>query len=113
MSAKIIKGDDVSLTISLKDSNGECFDLTPYADASDAITVCLEGTSSNVSTTGTISGAPESGKILFSLDNTETDSLKTGKISVEAILDNELHPAGARRTSQMKNALEVLERICS
>lgn len=104
MSAKIIKGEDRSLTVSLKDENGAALDLTSYSTIT--ATFCkADGTT--FTSTGTAS-APVSGKVVFAIPRTDTATMDTGTQGFTIDLDDTTN----LRKVNLSNSIVVEEAIC-
>ena len=79
MSVNIIKGEDRTITVSLKNENGDAYDLTGNTE----IEACFAGESGTISKTKTgraitVVGSADCGKITIKLDDTDTSDLPAG-----------------------------------
>ena len=104
----IVQGEDITLSFQVKTETGAPFNLTGHT-----VEAHFEGSSACVEVSGTLSATPADGTFSVTLTNTNTEALKVGTISCEALLDDGAHPAGDRRIVQFKNSIVVVERICS
>lgn len=113
MSVEIVKGEDISFDIFLKDSDGKPYDLTGY----DLITVDIQGSSSVITkTTPTdvvVLDDPAAGKIRVNLTDANTDDLEAGDVDFEVLIDVGLHDAGIRRIAQFPKGILAKDRLVS
>ena len=110
MTAKIIQGEDRSLNVVIKTSEGKCFDLTGNTE----ITACFKetaGTFLSVTKTGgsIVVNSDEGGDITITLTDSETALLKMDKTADFEIL---VDIGTTRRIVQFVDSLEIVKRIC-
>jgi len=108
----IIQGEDRTLTVLLKDGDGNAYDLTGNTEITALFCAAAGGTLPSAPTkTGgeiTIVGSADCGKIQIVLTDADTALLATGNQDFEIELD-----AGTdKRIVQLLKAINVLERVC-
>lgn len=116
MAKEVIQGEDKTLTIKLRDSDGDPIDLTPYVGGlPDDIVFCIKRADETslelkLSTTGVTVLSAVLGRIQVVISDTETALLEIGPLGFEL----ELIKSGGtdKNIIQFKEALEVVERVC-
>lgn len=106
----IVQGEDRLITVRLEDENQDAVDLSPF----DEITASFKRADNTLLekklTLAEItipSAAPQNGKIQIILTDTDTASLKVGKIDFELILDD----GTERKIIQFKEQIEIKKRL--
>lgn len=112
---EIIQGSDRTLNLTIRDSNGDPFDLTLITE----ITVCFkkeDETFHNVTLGGgkiSITGNALLGKIAVALTDADTLLIAAGiKVDFKVILDTGAHPGGTRRVVRFDQQIDVLTGDC-
>ena len=102
MTAKIIKGEDIVLDISVRTDSGDPFDLT----GKTAVVKSKVGSTLTTFPTVDIVNAVR-GKITLGLSDTETETLKTGFFDFDLYLTE----GAETRIVQFRNAVSVVDRL--
>lgn len=112
---KIYKGSDRDVNVTIRDQNGDPFDLTNITH----ITACFDaadGTKVQFTLADTeiaINGNAVLGKLIITMSDTKTALLEAGeRVDFEVILDEGVHPTGIRKYAQFKQLIDIIETGC-
>lgn len=105
MSVEIVKGEDITFNVYLKDSYGRPYDLTGYTQ----ITVIVQSVaiSKTVGSGVALLGGATAGAIAVSLSDTDTALLVEGPVNFEVLID----VGTIRRIAQFPKGITAKDRI--
>lgn len=107
MSVKIIQGDDAEFNVVVK-LDGSIYDLTSVAAATFKIPLAAGGCLDLTLGAGVTIPTPTNGTLAITVSDTESPTLKLGKLNVELVLEE----SGKIKTLQFKNGVEIIARYC-
>jgi len=109
MSAKVVQGEDKTITVTIKDEDGNVYDLSSVTAVTAEITNNTAPCVSKTLGSGVTILAPANcGKLQIVLDTTDTADLEVPTASLELTLDE----GGTESIVQFENAITVSEKIC-
>jgi hypothetical protein len=111
MSLKIIKGEDRTVTVLLKNSDGTAYDLTSFTEIKACFNNDAGGTIEKLQTTSGVSvvGSADCGKIAILLTDTDTDALSEGSQGFTVEVDK----GTEKRKINLASSIIVEAPICS